>query len=89
MAEGVLFRRFGIGFIHKGENHALILQALQIRVGIQRHQGKSAHDQQTRNGDAYRCKRHKAVREHIGDALMEKILKIVLFHDSAVPLLVS
>ena len=63
--------------VDKGEHRVLPLQILQVLVGVVGHEGKRPHNQQAGHRDADGRKGHKAVGEHVLDALPEEIFKIV------------
>ena len=71
--------------VHEGHHGVLLLQVLQVDVGVVGHQGESAHDQQTCHGDADGGKGHEPVGQHVACSLPEEILEIMHAHTSYLP----
>ena len=72
-ALGLLIRE---ALVHEGHHGVLLLQVLQVDVGVVGHQREGAHNQQARHGDADGGKGHEPVGQHIAHALPEEITEI-------------
>ena len=66
--------------IDVGDDLVLVLQAVNVRVDVERQQREAAHDEQTRNNDRDRRERHEAVRKDVLHALRDQVVESIQLH---------
>ena len=66
--------------IDVGNDLVLILQAVDVRVDVERQQRKAAHDEQARDDDRDRREGHETVREDVFHALRHQVVESIQLH---------
>ena len=66
--------------IDVGDDLVLVLQAVDVRVNVERQQREAAHDEQARDDDRDRREGHETVREDVFHALRHQVVESIQLH---------